>query len=136
MSNPSIEQLRERIDAKHAAAIQALDTLASYLDEVPESRVAHATTQGPARPLSPPPGSIRAKVLEIISGHWVTVPEIEHRTGLTTRQIRGVLTAPDVTNVIERRDPPGGQRQYRYATNGLPQSAAEGTVDLLTDPDL
>jgi hypothetical protein len=120
MSKELVQKLREIIDEKHRRAIAALDTIGAYLDEVPaNSNGAVPSVERVTRPASefvlsrPVPKlerkSIRARVLESITGKNVTVEEILAACpGVEKRQVWGVITAPDLRDKIEKSQFPGG----------------------------
>src|SRR5208337_466978 len=120
-----VDQIEERIEAKHREAIHALHVLRSYLTEcaVPEAEKATngTATRIRTRPVRPEAtgGSIRERVFSAISD-WATVKEIVSATGLRSKQVRGVLNGADVRNRIERRSTPAtgltdGEMEYKLS---------------------
>jgi len=109
MTNELLQQLRAAIDDKHRRAIEALDTIGTYLDEVPKSSNglgSHIERHGrlAEKLLANQAASIRARVLESIRGpSYATIDAIlaDHPT-LNKRQVWGVITAPDLKDRIER----------------------------------
>lgn len=70
-------------------------------------------TQVSASPRDESAGAtIRDKVLSVTTAVACSVPDIEVRTGLNKRQIRGVLSAPDMEFTKERV---GGETRYQFA---------------------
>ena len=117
--NAVVTELREKIDAKHAEAIHALETIQKYLDESTPIKQSYGM---PLQKRDNRPGevSIRDKVLGIIGREWATVSEIVSRTDLTTKQVRGVLNSQLLADQIDRRDIEG-KREYRLKPESSPQ---------------
>jgi hypothetical protein len=117
MPHELVQKLREIIDEKHRRAIDALETIGAYLDEVPAGSNGSnfiAVTSGASsfKLPSPPPGSmsIRGRVLECLKGpEFSSVDTILARyPTLDKKQIWGVITAPDLKDRIERVQTPEG----------------------------
>ena len=111
-----VENLRKAIEAKHQEALRALETLRCYLkhpvvSEHPQLRDQGKESQEADR------ATIRERVLEQIRDQARSVREIEANTGLTKRQVRGVISAPDLKNRIERTVR-HGVTHYRYVADG------------------
>lgn len=92
--------------------MHALETINGYLEQTPlccggpklaSDRLAQ----------SPNHRSIRERVLEQIREQARSVRDIETATGLTKRQVRGVISAPDLKDRIDRRTQ-DGIVEYRY----------------------
>jgi hypothetical protein len=128
MPNEIIQNLRRIIDEKHQRAIDALGTIAAYLEDAPLP--ANGSVAGVERVMQPVRNeigsahgrpvprlerkSIRSTVLECITGQYATVDEILlNCPGVTKRQVWGVLTAPDLKDVI-LRGTDGPETAYRY----------------------
>lgn len=116
----SIEELRQRIDGKHERALQALEEIKDYLDEgesKPLKNGSAATLPSPAPTLRPKGkrrkgGSIRDRVLAHTDQDWTTAEHVSKQTGLTVKQVRGVLHAPGVKEKVEKREV-DGTMQYK-----------------------
>ena len=93
MSNPIIQKLRQAIDAKHAEALESLDKLAAYLENVSVSQ-----PNGKSPTKKPPPrqgtGKIRNPVLAAFRQGFLSVQAVAEQTKLTPLQVRGVVLAP------------------------------------------
>src|SRR4051794_31846354 len=96
----TLDELREKIEARHQKAMEALEVLGQYLD----GEKIDLEPQGSPPPLHKPNRtyrrhsgrqSNRARVLEVISKDWATAQQIADKTRLHIRQVRGVLNAPD-----------------------------------------
>ena len=112
MSSPIVEQLRRSIEAKHAEAIRALETLAGYLDEP----VAQGNGREPAPRKRAPregTGQIRNAVLAAFQREYLSVEMAAKETGLEPRQVRGVLSAPALADRFTKRSVEGA-KQYKY----------------------
>jgi hypothetical protein len=107
-----IEAIRERIDAKHSRALQALAEIEQYLAESDSSHVGN----GAPKPARTGAGkSNREKVFALLGRGWTTVPEIIKEAKLQIKQVRGVLNAKGL-DTIESRLVEGtttGQKEYR-----------------------
>ncbi|MBW3539309.1 MAG: hypothetical protein KY476_03490 [Planctomycetes bacterium] len=122
------------IDAKHRAAVEALDLIAAYLDELPEdvggsamSALVVARRNGSAkaaRPQTQPRNArpLRESVIERLEFGAATVQEIADDTGLEVRQVRGVVNAPDLKNrTIFRFTRDDGKTVYTTSTETGPK---------------
>jgi hypothetical protein len=109
--HPLVAQLRQLIDRKHHEALDALGRIAAYLSELPAALPAAALSSvGNGTPNSggvngafrrPKEPTFRDQVLSFIADDPKTVDEIVEKTGLTVRQIRGVLSAPDLRDYVQ-----------------------------------
>jgi hypothetical protein len=120
------DKLRERIEAKHAKALQALKELEDYLDDpdLPQPNSAAKEVENHFDPglLFPQErhrrkrrlreDSFRARVIKIITAAWATVNQIAEQTGLEVKQVRGVINAPDMSSRLERRPSESGDTEY------------------------
>jgi hypothetical protein len=102
-----IEELRHAIEKQHAEAMEALRVLSKYLSSTPNQPATNGEVKPPA-PVQPIPigeitGSNRDRVLDIIKTDWATADEISERTGLSVKQVRGVLNAPRLGDDIDRQ---------------------------------
>lgn len=121
MESSIVDDLRRAIETKHAEALHALETLRVYLDapSLPEHKPpAGQQASTGKRALQPPKGSIRERVLSILSQDYVPVRRVVENTGLATKQVRGVLTAQDVKDNIARKEV-NGLTYYKYVPNGM-----------------
>jgi hypothetical protein len=119
-----IEQLQATIEAKHKEALEALKVLAGYLTgSEANGDLARKSTTNKVKP-SQQTGSIRDRVLAAIAEDWATVETIIEQSGLTKKQIRGVLNAPGLSDQIERRSL-GEKKEYRYLNQQAKTSASE-----------
>jgi hypothetical protein len=109
----SIDQLRATIDAKHRKALDALEVLSGYLAE----SVANGVHANPAPVAKTSPakknGSFREMVVGVISQDWASVAAIAQQTGLTIKQVRGVLNGPAIAKLLKRRDNNGVMEYHR-----------------------
>lgn len=131
MSIKLIDQLRREIDAKHQRAIKALEAFAELEGYVGEDAIRKALgvqssstkVQAPpadedgegedeAGPGQPSGESIRAKVVSVIRGEWGTVNLIAQMTGLSIKQVRGVINAPHLIGTFEKRET-NGTMEYK-----------------------
>ncbi len=116
MPHELVQRLREIIDEKHRRAIEALETIGGYLDEVPDRSNGTSTLKAHLRPLfeapapAALPASIRGRVLDCLKGpEFASVDQIlATNPALDKKQIWGVITAPDLKDRIERVTTPGG----------------------------
>jgi hypothetical protein len=107
-----IDQLREKIDAEHKEAMKALERLAAYLPNGSAGASKHGLrTDG--TPVSRGQGSQRDLILAVIQSDWATADVISERSGLTKKQVQGVVNAPDLKDRVQRRGGKNG-REYRY----------------------
>src|SRR6266446_3176278 len=109
MSMDIITHLETKVEAHHEEALRALQVLKAYLsfDSVAEINGTAPKKISKRRRLT---GSNRDRVFAIIAGDWATVDEIANGTGLTIRQVRGVVNAPGVRHRIDTQDV-GGRRE-------------------------
>jgi hypothetical protein len=111
-----VDQLREKIDSEHKEALEALARVTAYLrrtETTPPTRRTKSGKSSKAAVSNNGSGSIRGRVLPLIAKDWWSVRALVEKTGLTVRQVRGVLNAPVVSDSIETRDHEGA-REYRY----------------------
>jgi hypothetical protein len=103
-SQSVLDEVRRRIDAHHAEALRALDTVRAYLDENPgDFPPPSAEVASQSLPETPPVhfvfqhhGSKRDRVCAVIAEQPASVKEISEATDLTEKEVRGVLYAKDV----------------------------------------
>ena len=111
---PSIEEIRQQIEATHQEAVHALGVLERYLGgakPIPSPAISKIVeTNPPTQPARLVPARpqtngvpLRERVRLSIEAKWLTAQEIVVATGLTIRQVRGVLNAPGFSDQIERR---------------------------------
>ncbi len=128
-----IDNLRELVESRHSAAIEAVNALDEYLAANPLSQFT-SNTEIPSALCNlvgntPPHGSIRERVLQCIDGVWKTVAEIAKETQLDKRRIRGVLYAPDLSGKNARKTRhiettnQLGEKQFRTGRAEMPQPA-------------
>ncbi|HEY7159152.1 MAG TPA: hypothetical protein VH575_34730 [Gemmataceae bacterium] len=115
------DKLRERIEAKHAKALQALSELEAYLEDpdlLRENGATEALSKSSVTSSAMPKtrqrreDSFRARVLSVITASWASVNAIATQTGLNVRQVRGVINAPGVARQLERRPSMAGETEY------------------------
>lgn len=138
--NDLAAQLRRRIEDRHQKAIAALAELEAYLDdpsllsnqvatERPSTRQPAVIERSVAHAINPTQAigaeSFRSRVLDIISTEWATVQDIVGRTGLTIRQVRGVLNAPGLSDKIQRRSTGQNQNEYHFGPSEASGVASE-----------
>jgi hypothetical protein len=120
-----IEELRQKIDSKHARMLHALKELEDYLSEVPSNGtvsaapVAAAPVEAAARQNRKPSSkrsSYTEKVLAAIDQEWISVQQISEKTGIDTKRIRGVLCAPRHRKRIQAKiiNKEHGKKAYKY----------------------
>ena len=119
-----VKDLRKAIDDKHQEALQALAAIRCYLEQ---PSLCHTGTEGSSEEPAPKGNgrSIREQVLEQIREQSRSVRDIETVTGLTKRQVRGVISAPDLKDRIERTAH-SGTVQYRYIGDGDSEAENDG----------
>jgi len=116
MTLPLVKDLRRAIDEQHQEALQALAAIRCYLEQPSLCRTCtERLSEQPALTGNGP--SIRERVLEQIREQSRSVRDIEATTGLTKRQVRGVISAPDLKDRIERTSH-NGTVHYRYVGDG------------------
>jgi hypothetical protein len=115
MSHDLVQKLREIIDGQHRRAIEALETIEGYLDDVPESSSSASIdlSQGgqslTARIQATRDRSIRERVFASIGAGYKSVEGIlRDHPDLDKKQVWGVITAPDVRDRIDRATTPEG----------------------------
>lgn len=126
------DSLRLQIEASHAQklakALEALDVLSDYLDNpnlvngvLPALSSASTSNQSANGPALEAPArrrrrrageSFRERVLGVITSEWATVATMVERTGLTIMQVRGVLSAPNLAERIEKRNSASGMEYH------------------------
>lgn len=89
-----LQTIREEVDRRHRAALSAVSLLEEYLAGDPDQRPPTWLLDFLSR--FNDLVSLREKVISAISPDGATIAELEARTGLTPRQIRGVLYADGV----------------------------------------
>jgi hypothetical protein len=85
-----VAALRQQIERKYREAIQALDTLAEYL-EAPSAGSLTSHAQKPVKAVSANKGTTVERVLAVIGDMHKTVQEIHEETGLSEESVRAVL---------------------------------------------
>ena len=112
MANPIIEQLRHSIDAKHAEAIRAMETLAAYFEEPsPQNNGSQIETK--RRSPRKGTGNIRNAVLAALGKAYLSVEVAAKETGLEPQQVRGVLSAPSLIESFVKKEI-DGVMHYKY----------------------
>ena len=113
--NVDLNELRKAIDAKHAEAIAALSVLRSYIADETEAPARKLTelSKSPKQPALAGGGRIRDQVLGVLRTGFFPAQAVVEKTGLTMRQVRGVITAPDMKENMERRLS-NGVKEYHY----------------------
>ena len=112
MVSPIVEQLRRSIDAKHVQAVQALKTVAAYLDEsLPDGQ----GRKEPSKKRAPRAGTgkIRNAVLAAFGSEYLSVEMAAKETKLEPRQVRGVLSAPALKDKFVKKEVEGATH-YKY----------------------
>jgi hypothetical protein len=112
------DKLRLQIEERHAKALEALQVLTDYLDDpslLNGTSTAIDNTPAPAPAQLPvrrrgrnAGGSFRSRVLAVITTEWATIGAVAERTGLEVRQVRGVISAPSLARMLERRNSVNG----------------------------
>ena len=124
MTLPLVTDLKKAINEKHQNAMQALETIRCYLEQ-PSLRYTHTEEPFEQPPLGGNGRSIREQVVEQICEQSKSVRDIETVTGLTKRQVRGVLSAPDLKDRIDRTIQ-SGTVHYRYVGDGDGEAENDG----------
>ena len=110
-----LDELRNAIDTKYAEAVAALSVLRNYIAD--ESESPPRKPAEPSKPSKPPTlaggGRIRDQVLGVLRTGFFPAQHVVKQTGLTMRQVRGVITAPDMKGSMERRTA-NGVKEYHY----------------------
>ncbi len=106
--------IRKAVVQRHEAALQAVSLLERYLaeerfDAEIASQLACIQRRIDGSATSP---SIRERVLAAISAEGATVEAIHASTGLTKKQIRGVLYAPEIKEFVTNNRTTGQNRFY------------------------
>jgi len=112
MAESLVQQLRRAIDAKYAEARRALDTLQSYLEE-PAPSVDGQSVPPKKRAPRAGTGKIRNTVLAAFRQDFLSVQTVVAQTKLTIRQVRGVISAPGLTDKFARKQIEG-VTHYKY----------------------
>ncbi len=116
MTLQTVDQLRQAIDAKHARAIEALKTVAEYLEEQQISNGEHKMPRTPkAKKHSPRAGTgnIRNAVLAVFREGYASIRDTAEKTGFTPSQVRGVVSAPALKDSFVKKETDGITR-YHY----------------------
>lgn len=119
MADNLIDQLRAKIDDKHSEAVRALSIIAAYLESEQSSGLSRLVAiYGRAGKTN------RELVVDSLGESARTVDEICSVTGLTVKQVRGVIDAPNLRGTfVKRRDE--GKTAYSLANSEM---AADGSV--------
>lgn len=110
MANPIVEQLRKTIEAKHAqslqTALQHLDAMAKYLEELPPDGQEHKL---PGKKRSPRAGTgkIRKAVLKAFAQDFASIQMVSDQTKLKRGQVRGVISAPALKSSFSKKEVDG-----------------------------
>lgn len=111
---PILAEIRKALTQRYEAAIQAVALLERQLaDETLDAGIAAqlASIYRLIEPAAAPP-SIRQRVLAAIPADGATVEMICAATGLSKRQIRGVLYAPEIKGLTANHRASGQNRFY------------------------
>jgi hypothetical protein len=117
----TIVEVLKYVDTKLAEAQQAVKDLTRVRD-ILTGGSSGENESGPTIPNPPPKlttrkrapkGSIRDKVLACFRRDFLAVRDVAQETGLDNRQVRGVLTAPDLKASFQRREV-DGLTHYKY----------------------
>ena len=103
-----IDKLREAIDVQHAEALDALKTVSDYLEAKPLCSNRRTDVYG--------------KVSRIVAGQFVefrTVRSVADETGLTCKQVRGVIGRQDIRDNFTSKNG-DGVRLYKFMGDILP----------------
>jgi predicted Rossmann fold nucleotide-binding protein DprA/Smf involved in DNA uptake len=121
------DKLRLQIEERHAKALEALHVLADYLDDASLTNGTPPVVTQASNQLTPPAAkglaparrrkrngseSFRERILAIVKLEWATVGGMAERTGLTIQQVRGVLSAPNLAEQIEKRNSANGMEYH------------------------
>lgn len=117
MPHQTVLDVLEYIDGKLDEAKQAVADLTKMrtMLTTPESDRNSRPATSKKRQL--PKGSIRERVLHVLRKDYTAVADAVANTGLQTRQVRGVITAPDVKDHIRRRKESDGTTLYKFVEN-------------------
>ncbi|MGA2031303.1 MAG: hypothetical protein ABSG68_03520 [Thermoguttaceae bacterium] len=108
-----VDQLRAAIDAKHQRAIEALKTVAEYLEEqsLPTGNSQHKTSKVKKSPRAGT-GNIRNAALTVFREGYLSIREASEKTGLTVLQVRGVVSAPALRSGFTKKEADGITRYH------------------------
>jgi hypothetical protein len=116
--------------AKYPESLGALEAVLGFLEEIPPQPVANAQNGQAPLPtqssseggsgqatiaipsLRLAAGTKRRKVVDALSGDWRTLAQLVTATGLTQKQIRGVLHDTQIRDFVDSRDAEG-HKEYR-----------------------
>jgi len=104
--------MRQRLDHEYEMAIAALDRFQNSFRKSDQSAASTTTSDSLIRALSETLSAREAVLLSIVD-KWMNVQEIVASTGLTEKQVRGVLYAKPLINVI-KRDRVSGSGAIRF----------------------
>jgi hypothetical protein len=113
MADSLRDQLRKAINARHAAALQALDEISDYLTTPATATNGQSSAKSGKRTASRKGGKFRPGVIAATTQEFLSVQEIATKTGFSRSQIRGVLLAPTMKAQFTKRVA-GDVTQYKY----------------------
>ena len=113
-----LRSVRERVEAQYRDALRALETLGRYLEMNPgEFDGGQTASARPDQPVAPrrrgrKGQGRRARVIEAFRTGWKSIGQVASETGLTTKQVQGVIYAKDLRQFFQQQSGPEGQK-YR-----------------------
>ena len=114
MADSLKDQLRKAINARHAAALKALDEISDYLTTPGTTSNGHEPAKAAKR--SAPrkgTGKIRPAVMALLANQFLPVQAVAEQTGYSRGQIRGVILAPSMKAHFAKRVV-DGVTEYKY----------------------
>jgi hypothetical protein len=120
MAMTDLDQIEKRIEEERLEALKALAVLRKYFqsESSPSSSKHEAngltTTTAPKQPKRGKKSN-RDKAIAVLKD-WTTAENMVQLTGLTLKQVYGVLTAPGVKEQIEKREIGGNRKEFRLKT--------------------
>ncbi len=97
------------------AVVSQIKEEANNLTGIPQPELSRLLEGREAPKLRGRPANNRSKVFTSTIKRWIAVADIAAETGLTKKQIRGVLDAPDSKNKFKRKVQSDGLTLYHYA---------------------
>jgi hypothetical protein len=101
-----------------AGVLSDLEVLKQYLSQSLASTNGTASSQ-PIRFRETREGSMRGRVLKVITGSWASIGEIASATGIGVKKVRGVVYAPTLKSKIDSRENEG-KKEYRLKSGQAP----------------
>lgn len=123
----SVQEIRERINARHQRALEALAEIEKFLEEENDQVLSQHLANGAATEPMPRKNrshrqgrSNRDLVESVVDGQWASVAKISEQTGLDRKKVRGVLYAPILKGNFDKRVGAEGDVEYRLQSPEIP----------------